>query len=270
MASRLANTPTTAVQRPTGHRAALESLSGAIDAAVPSGMSSTRFMRVCLTEISKNPKLADCTKQSFLGAVMTAAQLGLEFGPLGQAYLVPYRDTCTLIIGYKGMIDLARRSGQLQSIVARPVHQLDEFDFVYGSVEDVTHRPYMGGDRGPVVAYYGVARLADGGQVIHVMSPADVDKFRRRSATQKNEPSGPWVTDFDAMACKTVIRRMAPWLPMSVEAAQAIETDEQTINWTGTETVAAQDDQIVDADIVADIAIVGEHTIDAQTGEVIA
>ncbi len=224
---------------------ALES-SGALGRALPTGLSAQRFTRIILTELSKNPELEECTVPSVLGAVMTAAQLGLEFGPLGHAYLVPFRDNktntrkCQLIVGYRGMIDLARRTGLLRSIVARPIHEGDHFEFAYGSEERIVHRPPLTGDRGPVIAYYGVAQLADGGQVMHVMSRADVERFRRRSPTQREAPSGPWTTDFDAMACKTVIRRMWPWLPSTVEAAQAIESDEAVINWTGTEAVVIE------------------------------
>lgn len=234
--------------------AQLRSLEPALARAVPTGMSSTRFSRVVLTEVRKNPALERCRPSTVLGAVMTAAQLGLEFGPLGHAYLVPYKDVCTLIVGYRGYIDLARRSGQLRSIVARAVHDRDEFDYAYGTDEHLHHRPALG-DRGSVVAYYGVALLQDGGQVIHVMSPADVEAFRKRS---KASSSGPWVTDYDAMACKTVVRRMVPWLPMSVEAAQAIERDEQVISWDGLEA------SNVDADTGEILDVESSETVDGD------
>lgn len=230
MSSRLA--PATQISTAlTPVKAGLKALeqSGALGRALPTGISQERFARIALTELSKNPDLERCSPQSFLGAVMTAAQLGLEFGPVGHAYLVPFKGKVTLIVGYKGYIDLARRSGKLQSIVARPVHENDVFEFEYGTSEHLTHKPALT-NRGPVIAYYGVALLADGGQVIHVMSPEDVNAFRGRSMASKN---GPWVTDYDAMACKTVIRRMTPWLPMSVEAAQAVESDETVVNWDG-------------------------------------
>lgn len=248
---------------------ALES-SGALARALPTGLTAQRFTRIILTELSKNPDLEQCTVPSVLGAVMTAAQLGLEFGPLGHAYLVPFNDNktrtkkCTLIVGYRGMIDLARRTGKLASIVARPVHQHDHFDYGYGSEEFIVHRPNVfATDRGPVIGYYGVAQLTDGGHVLHVMSRADVETFRKRSPTQRREPSGPWTTDYDAMACKTVIRRMWPWLPSTVEAAQAIESDEAVINWNGTDVEI--DTTIIDAGTVdnepaSDDRNLAEHT----------
>jgi recombination protein RecT len=227
----MSNRLTTTHARPAPVRDRFDQLvrSGAIQRALPTGMSEQRFTRVVLTELSKNPGLAQCRPETFLGAVMTAAQLGLDVGSaLGMAYLVPYKDTCTLIVGYRGMVDLARRSGQLRSIVARTVHEHDEFDYSFGLEPTLRHRPRLT-DRGKPIAYYGVAILADGGSVIEVMSRQDVEQYRRRSATQRAEPSGPWTTDYDAMAAKTVIRRMFRWLPVATEAAQAIESDERVI-----------------------------------------
>ena len=242
----------TTAEAPQGNAAALESLvsNGALSKALPTGLSPQRFARIVLTELRKTPKLARTEPATFLGAVMTAAQLGLEFGPLGHAYLVPYGQNCQLIVGYKGYIDLARRSGQLKSIVARPVHELDEFEYQYGTTEYLRHVPATG-DRGKVVAYYGVAILHDGGQVIHVMSPSDVEAFRVRS---KSSGDGPWKTDYDAMACKTVIRRMTPWLPMSTEAAQAVESDEKVIRWDGVAPTIVAEDEPIEATLAEDSA----------------
>jgi len=198
--------------------------------ALPRAMDPDRFLRVVLTELRRNPELTRCTLQSFLGALMTAAQLGLEPGPLGHSYLLPFRNRsegtteCQLILGYKGLIDLARRSGNVVNIVAREVCEADEFAFEYGLEEKLVHKPSWEDDRGKPVAYYGVAHYKDGGHLIMVLSKADVDKFRKRS---KASQSGPWVTDYDAMAKKTVIRRMATFMPLSVQAAIAVVEDEQ-------------------------------------------
>ena len=198
--------------------------------ALPRAMDPDRFLRVVLTELRRNPELTRCTPQSFLGALMTAAQLGLEPGPLGHSYLLPFRNRsegtleCQLILGYKGLIDLARRSGNIVNIVAREVCEADEFTFEYGLDEKLVHKPSWEEDRGKPVAYYGVAHYKDGGHLIMVLSKADVDKFRKRS---KASQSGPWVTDYAAMACKTVIRRMATFMPLSVQAAIAVVEDEQ-------------------------------------------
>lgn len=188
------------------------------------GITPERFTRILLTEIRRNPSLAKCNPVSIIASAMVAAQLGLEIGgPLGHAYLVPYKGEATFILGYKGIIDLARRSGQIKSIVARAVHEHDDFDYGYGLDEYLTHKPAVG-DRGETIAYYGIAKFKDGGHQMLVMSKADVDKRKARSASAKSGRS-PWDTDYDAMACKTVIRAMAPFLPLEAEHFSAIAVD---------------------------------------------
>lgn len=198
-------------------------------AALPRHFSVDRFLRLVLTEVRLNPALAKCTQASLVASMMKAAQLGLEPGPLGHCYLVPYRNgatgtfECTFILGYKGMIDLARRGGTIKSIEAREVCENDYFEFQYGLEEKLVHRPNLV-DPGEPIAYYGVARFADGGHSMLVMSVAEIEKRRARS---KAADKGPWVTDHAAMCRKTVIRAMAAFLPLSVEAASEIAEDGQ-------------------------------------------
>ena len=196
--------------------------------ALPKHMDADRLARVVITVLKTNPKLLEATPQSLLAAVMLSAQLGLEPGPLGHCYFVPSRRHGQLevqwILGYKGMIDLARRSGELMSIEAREVCRNDYFEFEFGLDEKLIHRPYMSGDRGPVVAFYGIARFKNGGWYVQVLSKADVDAHRGRSRTPL---TGPWATDYIPMGRKTVIRVMAPFLPLTVESAQAIAADER-------------------------------------------
>lgn len=187
------------------------------------GMTPERFTRLVMTEISRNPRLAECSVQSFLGAMMYAAQLGVEPGPLGHAYLVPFGDTVQFILGYKGMIALARRSGDIQGIEARAVHENDEFEWAYGLEDVLVHRPALD-NRGDPIRYYGIARFKDGGHYFLVMSKAEVEKRRARSRAKN---SGPWTSDYEAMALKTVIRAMQPYLPLTSEVATAIEVDER-------------------------------------------
>jgi recombination protein RecT len=192
------------------------------------GITVDRLLRVALTEVRRNPKLAECTQRSILGSLMIAAQLGLEpGGPLGQFYLVPFKNhgvsEVTPILGYKGMITLARRSGELASIVARAVYSADYFDFSWGLEDRLVHRPKLDGDRGKIIAFYGVARMVNGGVQSAVLSKADVDKYRGRSRASE---AGPWVSDYEQMGAKTVIRRMSPYLPLTAEAAAAVVEDE--------------------------------------------
>lgn len=193
-------------------------------AALPKHMTPERMARIVTTEIRKTPTLAKCDQHSFLGAVIQCAQLGLEPGnSLGHAYLLPYGNQVQLIIGYRGMIDLARRSGQIVSLSARAVRERDTFEYQLGLHEDLTHKPYEGEDAGDITHVYAVARLRDGGIQFEVMSRAQVEAVRAQSKAGK---SGPWVTHWEEMAKKTVIRRLFKYLPVSVEIQRAVVLDE--------------------------------------------
>lgn len=193
--------------------------------ALPKTLTADRLTRIVMTEFRKTPALLRCDQQSLFGAVLQCAALGLEPGSaLGHCYLLPYGKTCQLIIGYRGMIDLARRSGQIVSLSAYVVHEADDFHYELGLHPDIRHVPSPSADRGPVIYVYAVAVLKDGGVQFEVMSRAEVESVRSRSKAGK---SGPWVSDWDAMAKKTVIRRLFKYLPVSIEAVRATEIDER-------------------------------------------
>lgn len=190
-----------------------------------------RFVRVVMTEIRRNPALLECTPESLLGALMLSAQLGLEPGPLGWVYLSPYKRECTLIIGYKGYIELGYRSGRLGSIRTATVWEGDEF--VYEEREGgphMRHREARPADRGAVVCYYSRATIVGGKPSIKRLWPGDIAATKARSPMGKKNV-GPWHTDFEAMAWKTCIRRHAATLPQSVEMARAVAVDESPAVW---------------------------------------
>jgi recombination protein RecT len=199
-----------------------------IEKALPAHLDGERFLRIVFTEIRRTPKLLDCSPESLLGAMMLAAQLGLEPGPLGHVYLVPFKGQVEFIVGYKGMIDLAFRSDKLKDVAAKIVYAGDAFDFREGT------RPYLDhksdgppGDREPT-HFYAVARLRTGGAPFVVLYPEDI------AAAQKRSPAGakgvgPWVTDWAAMARKTCVRRLSAFLPQSPQLAQALERDEAPV-----------------------------------------
>ena len=114
---------------PKNIRSYIKIYEGEIAKALPSVLTPERFSRMVLTAMTKTPKLANCKPESFIAAMLEAAQLGLEPNtPLGQAYLIPYGNSCQFQIGYKGLIDLAHRSKELKSIEAHEVYENDEFD----------------------------------------------------------------------------------------------------------------------------------------------
>lgn len=202
--------------------------------ALPKSMTVERLTRIVMTECRKTPALLNCAPESFYGAVLQCAQLGLEpGGALGHCYLLPLgngkakdgRPNAQLIIGYRGMIDLARRSGQISSINAYVVHEADEFSYELGLHPDITHKPSALAERGPVTYVYAVAVLKGGGVQFEVMSRAEIEAVRKQS---KAGNSGPWCTHWEEMAKKTVIRRLFKYLPVSIEAVRAVEIDEKS------------------------------------------
>lgn len=206
--------------------------------ALPKHMTADRLARIAMTELRKTPKLMQCDQMSFLGAIMQCAQLGLEpGGALGHAYLLPFdkrqkqgnqwvtvATETQLIIGYRGMIDLARRSGQIVSLSARAVFENDKFSYAYGLDEKLEHVPNEDGNPGSLTHVYAVARLKDGGVQFEVMSKAAVDKVR---ALSKSGDKGPWVDHYEEMAKKTAIRRLFKYLPVSIELQRAVNLDEK-------------------------------------------
>jgi len=189
--------------------------------ALPKHMDPDRMARIALTVLRQTPKLNECKPESFLGALMTAAQVGLEPGPLGEAYLVPYGREVTFVPGYRGLVKLAWQSGQLESIAAHVVYAGDEFDYSYGLTPTLVHKPALR-DRGDVIAAYAVATFKHGGNAFEIMSREDIEAIRKRS---KASGSGPWVTDWNEMARKTVMKRLSKWLPLSPEFANAVQRD---------------------------------------------
>lgn len=241
--------------------------------ALPSVITPERFTRIAMTAVSSNPKLAECTPQSFCGALMQAAQLGLEPNtPLGQAYLIPYRNHGTMEasfqIGYQGLIALAHRSGEFKNITAHEVCQNDECEYEYGLEPKLTHKPALQ-DRGPVIAYYAVYTLTNGGYEFLVMSKEDVEKHARRFSKSFN--NGPWQTNFDEMAKKTAIKALLKYAPISTEFARKTVSDEATINAVpGDNGMELRQEDFVDVAEV-DVKVTDtsdEAEINPETGEV--
>lgn len=208
----------------TALRGTLEKSKSQLAMALPKNITPDRFFRVVMTAVQTTPKLLECDRRSLLAAVMTSAQLGLEPGPLGHAYLIPYGDKVQFIPGYRGMIDLARRSGQIQTIQAHVVCQGDEFKVSFGLNPELQHVPKFEGERCKPWAVYAIAKLKGGETQFEVMTVPEIEAVRSRSKAARN---GPWVTDWEEMARKTVVRRLFKYLPVSVEIARAVALDEQ-------------------------------------------
>lgn len=202
--------------------------------AMPKGAEATQLVRDALTLLRATPKLAECQPATVLGGLMTFAQLGLRPGVLGHGWLLPFYDTksrsfkAQVVIGYQGFVELAHRSGRIESLIARTVYENDTFEVAYGLTDDLTHRPALRGVRGAPVAYYAVAKFTGGGHAFTVMTHDEMVQYRDRYAmarTKAGDVVGPWKDQFEGMAQKTCVRQLAKWLPKATDFASAIEAD---------------------------------------------
>ena len=193
--------------------------------ALPKHVTAERIIRVVVTSLRKTPALMKCQTASLVSCIFQAAQLGLEVdNGLGHAYLVPFGQECTLIIGFRGMVDLARRSGQVSTIKAVAVHNGDLFDYEEGLDPKLVHKPKPDNHAAPITHVYAVCRLRDGSSQFEVMTLGQVNDIRAKSRSGK---TGPWVSHFEEMAKKTVIRRLFKMMPTSIEIQRAVSVDEQ-------------------------------------------
>jgi recombination protein RecT len=266
--------PTTAVAKRDAHVTAFRAVEAQLTArrerlleVLPAKIGPDRFIRVALGAMSRQPVLFDCTTESLVKSMLDSAELGLEpTGLMGQAYLVPYRNKGTLeaqlIVGYRGLAELARRSGLVSSIEARIVRDRDDFSVQYGTQPSIHHVPYLPGlmgspgaedddapadGAGNFRAAYAVLTYTDGSRYIEVMTEAEVLAIRARS---RAKDSGPWVTDPMEMARKTVLRRALKYGPLAVldsRTAEALDAEDQRTFREVKDVTPEQPDQAADA-----------------------
>lgn len=247
----------------------IKTMEGEIKKALPSVMTPERFTRMVLSAISSNSELAKCTPKSFLGAMMNAAQLGLEPNtPLGQAYILPYKNKGELEaqfqIGYKGLIDLAYRSGEVEVIQSHIVYENDEFECEYGINTKLSHKPAET-NRGKPIKVYAIFKTKSGGYGFEVMSMDDVKRHAEKYSKAYNSSFSPWKSNFEEMAKKTVLKRVLKYAPLKSDFVRAVVQD-GTIKSTLSEDMyevnnemELTDGQIVEVDSVP---------VDGETGEV--
>jgi recombination protein RecT len=207
--------------------------------ALPAHIKPERFQRNLINALMQNPALLKCDPRLVYREVSKAAGLGLLIDPqLGEAYMVlvwngkEQRNEPQLRVGYRGLIKLARQSGQIAQIYAHEVCENDEHDIVLGDQKKLHHKPKIFGSRGPVVGYYAVATFSDRTTDFELMTIEQVHEIRDRSdgwkAFKNNKiKSTPWSTDEGEMAKKTVIRRLMKRLPQSPELADLIGAEDE-------------------------------------------
>ena len=240
----------------------VESMSGEIRKALPSVITPERFTRITLSALSTNPQLQQTTPQSFLGAMMTAAQLGVEPNtPLGQAYLLPYKNKGVLEtqfqLGYRGLIDLAYRSGEISVIQAHTVYENDEFHYEFGLEPVLEHKPAIK-DRGDAIAYYAMFKTKDGGYGFEVMSVDDVKLHAKKYSKSYDSSYSPWATNFDEMAKKTVLKRVLKYAPLKSDFMRQVSADE---------TIKTEIDKDM-LDVTPEAIEVEVTNVDPETGEI--
>lgn len=220
----------------------LQDNKGMIQRALPKHVNPERMLQVAQTAVTQTPALLECDTGTLFGALIKCTQLGLEpNNALGQVYMIPFnnrranRKDVQVVIGYKGMIDLARRSGNVESLQAMAVREGDEFSYEYGANEHLKHIP--GSSRGHITHFYAYAKLVGGGFQFEVLPKESMDEIMR--ATQSGGKYGPWADHYEQMGRKTMVRRLFNYLPVSIEMAQA-----QALDATG-ETKAQQLDNVL-------------------------
>ena len=257
----------------------IQSYETQIAKALPSVMTPERFTRIAMTAVTQNPELGKCTPGSFIGALLTAAQLGLEPNtPLGQAYLIPFNNgktgqrECQFQLGYRGLIELAHRSGEIQSIEAHIVRGEDDFEYELGLEPRLYHKPAMC-NRGEITWVYAVYRLVNGGFGFEVMSHEDVEKHRERYSKAKG--FSPWKDSWEEMAKKTVIKKVLKYAPMKTDFVRAMVQEDTTLNFSadGDDYHIIQDNSSIEVDeekiVEADVKVEeNQQTIDSETGEI--
>lgn len=231
---------------------------GEIAKALPSVMTPERFTRIATTALTNTPQLANCTPQSFIGAMMNAAQLGLEPNTvLGQAYLIPYKNQVQFQVGYKGLLDLAYRSGEVKTIDAQTVYENDEFVYELGLEPKLKHVPAIK-DRGNPVYFYAVIKLKNGGYSFQVMSIEDVRTHAKKYSKSFN--NGPWQSNFEEMAKKTVLKKALKYAPLKSDFARQVTADESIKTKVG-EDMSEIKNEFMDVEYE-------EHNEDPITGEI--
>lgn len=246
----------------------IKSMEGEIKKALPSVLTPERFTRMMLSAVSNTPKLPECTPKSFLAAMMSAAQLGLEPNtPLGQAYLIPFKNKGVLEVqfqvGYKGLIDLAYRSGEVDIIQAQAVHENDVWECEFGIEPKLKHIP-ADTNRGEVVRYYAMFRTKTGGYGFEVMSVDDIKAHAQKYSQSFNSSFSPWKSNFDAMAKKTVLKQCLKYAPMKSDFVKAIASDETIKHELSEDMYSVTDETVYEDAIEAEAEVVSEEF---ETGE---
>lgn len=195
----------------------LEHYRGEVATILPKHLTADRMLTVMYQACTKTPKLLDCTPASLVTALKQASELGLEFnGVLGHAALIPYGNVATFQPMYKGLLDLAYRSGRVTLVQGHVVHENDNFSYAFGLNPTLVHRP-AAKDRGDAIGAYVVAHLKGLDPIFHYMPKEEIEAHRDRYSKAWKKADSAWQTAPHAMWLKTVFIQLSRWLPKSIE-----------------------------------------------------
>lgn len=185
---------------------------------------------VRLAADSKNTKLFECDPQSLIEAIKQAAAYGWEIGGvLGHCYLVPYSGSVQMQPGYKGMLDLAYRSGAVTGVCVECVHDGDVFEVEFGDSDKITHKPSMAQDRHQqrITHVYAIIRMNNGDVARAVMTRDQVDAHKQQYSKTWQKADSAWSTAWEAMAKKTLLLQVMRRgkVPLSVEDRKLLASD---------------------------------------------
>lgn len=236
-----ASTGTVATRKPDPARDLLLSMQDQFEACLPKMLPPDLFTRVALTGFRKTPELLECSRKSLLGALLETARLGLE-PCTEQAYLIPFKGECTLVIGYQGFVQLMYRTGQVKQVEVEMIHEADEWEDSRGDGARFFHRPawtpdrarkdWTGQGRGLPILAYSYAELVGGGRTKVEVCTRDRAEYIKREYAKAAK--SPWKTgSFDAMWLKTPVRQLQKWAPKSAEIRRALAVDGATFDDAG-------------------------------------
>ena len=250
-------------QNSNGNEKALARVSNALKGfrdkltlALPKNRNVDQEISSVIATVAASVALQRCTPESIALAAYDAATLGLPVNKLGLAWLVPFGQEAKLQIGYRGYIQLVIESGFVLDVSAECVYQNDKFKYILGSNPSIFHEPTMG-HRGNFIAVYAIARLANGLLKHVVMSKEQVEHIKSKS---KSAANGPWVTDYDEMAKKSVIKRLCKSLPYNTPGLHKVEMATEMESFNNQSTSSYQSSYT--ADEIIDINPINNTDID--------
>ncbi len=194
-----------------------------LELALPKHLNADRMVRLSLTAFSQNPALQKCDPKTIFGSIIVASQLGLEIGVNGQGYLVPYKDKCTFVPGWKGLVDLANRGGRC-TVWTGAVYEGDEFDYMLGDSPYCKHKPCGEFEESKLTHVYAIGRVKDSEMpVIEVWPIKKVHAHFKKTVVPALQSNHYSKKHLEAYAKKVALLQVLKYMPQSIEMSNAVD-----------------------------------------------